>query len=176
MSKLSAQDHAKLRTAFASGKVPEYGEPGYNDFFDLFGELTVAVGGEWENPKSSSSRREVAALVDFWSAICTEGLLLGVAVNQPDLLAAAKEVAASMNLSACMSVFDRVQKCIPPEVQAITEVDARLRWYEAKKNAKFGRTLETLEEEASEGEFGTELLEACMRRILAKPAEFFHEK
>src|SRR5690349_9332483 len=83
MPKLPAAMLRKAKKAMPSGKVPENGEQGYDEFYDLVGELSMAFNGSWERPKAGAAVRQVSALVDLWSAIPADGLLVGVAVNQP---------------------------------------------------------------------------------------------
>ena len=175
MSKLPAPTHERLRKALASGNLPEDpAEPGYNDVYDIYGELWESLAGAWERSGESPARRHVSALIDVWSAIPTDGLLVGVAVNQPEVVAAAIEAARFMKLKTCAELLARIHECIPGEVSSRSEPTSRHEWYDGgKKGRKLAAQLEELEGIAQDGEFGTELLEACFRRVLAEPAEFF---
>lgn len=132
--KLPAALLPKLRTALASGKIPENGEPGYDDVMDACGELGYLFDRAWSKPKES---------------------------------------AAAMKLKVAPPVLAQVAKCMPQELPKLDDVEARLAWYESPKCEPLAENLDELEERIDEADFATELMEACFRRLLAEPGEFF---
>lgn len=173
MSKLPAAARAKLSSALASGKLPDFDDESYNDVYDIFGDLWNALGDEWSQPDASPARRHVAALVELWSTIPSDGLTVGVGVNQPELPAAAVQAAAELKLPKVLALLKRIQKHIPAEVASIDDVEQRLTWYQSDKGEDHAAALEELEQECQDGEFGEELMLGALRRVLAEPAEYF---
>jgi hypothetical protein len=173
MTKLPASMHHKLRAALAPGRIPKTDDPGYDDVFDIWGELWTTIGNAWEDPLQSRTRRHVAALVDLWSAIPPDGLLVGVAVNQPEVVPVAIEAAEAMELPHVRPMLEQISDCIPPEVLFIDDVEDRLSWYQEEEHEPLAERLAELEEEAQDGPFASELMLACLNRTLAEPREFF---
>src|SRR5689334_14087439 len=102
MPKLPADAHRKLAAAMVTGTIPEYGQPGYDDFFDVYGDLGVSLDGDWARAAASPARRHVSALSDLWNAIPADGLLVGVACNQPGVVAAAIDAVTAMKLPVAL--------------------------------------------------------------------------
>lgn len=173
MRKLPATAHAKLAAAFASGKIPDGGDPGYNDFWDIYSDLEPALDDDWANPAASTARRHVSALVSLGNAIPADGLTVGVACNQPGIVAVAIEAADAMNLASIRPTLAKIQACIPPNILALDDAGDRQEWYGSPVGEPLAEKLEAIEQEDEEGELGTVLLEAAVRRVLAQPRESF---
>ena len=177
MDKLPAAVHAKLSKALSGGKLPDFGEDGYDDLYNAFGELWGALGDEWSKPGTSPARRNIAALVEFWSAIPGDGVLVGVAINMPGVLPIAIDAATEMKLNAVRDGLRKVKSHVPEEVVALEDVDDRLEWYNSAKGKKHAARLEAIEEEIQADEaFGTELLLGVMKRVVAERGEFFRAR
>lgn len=175
MDKLSAETHAMLKKAFAKQTIPEQDSPHYNDFFDAWGDLSAMLAEDVVDPKAPAARRQVGALTGIWDAICCDGLLVGVAVNQPESVELARQGAAAMGLSALKPLLDRVAACVPAEVIAIEDVGERLAWYQADEREAMTSELESLEEEIQDEEPATAMMVGCIKRVLAEPALFFEK-
>jgi hypothetical protein len=172
--RMPAETLPQLRAALASGKVPGYGEPGDDVTSEVWGDgLPNILQDAWRKPKNSAARRHVSALCDFWGNICMDGLIVGVAINDPGLVAAAQEAAAAMKLKKAQGILDKVAVCVPAQVTKLKSVDKRLAWYQSPKNEPLVAKLDKLDARINENDFIVELQEAIFRRLLAEPAEFF---
>jgi hypothetical protein len=176
MPKLPNKALVTLKQVVAAGKLPEPEDSIYNEVFDVWGDLLSEFGGEWEKASASKARREVSALVDFWSAIPTDGLVIGIAVNQPGVVATAIDAAKSMKLASLVPLLEQIKKHIPSTVVAMSDVDKRMEWYESAKGESHAAQLGELEEVAQEqAEFGTAIMLGCFRRLTEEPGEFFEK-
>jgi hypothetical protein len=172
--KLPAATLPKLRAALASGKVPAYGEPNDDLVSDIWGDdLPDILQDSWRKPKAPPARRHLSALTEFWGNICGDGLVVGVAINDPGLVPASQEAAAAMKLKTVSRILARVAKCVPDEVLKLKNLDKRLAWYESKKGQAQAAKLEQLEELVNKQDFIDELQVGIFRRLLAEPKEFF---
>lgn len=174
--KLPKAKHNKLVKALSSGRLPDHGEPGYNDVYDIFGDLSIALGEVWTDKNASPVRRHVSALVDFWSAIAFDGLRVGVACNQPHVVPAAIEAAGRLKLPALKRVLTRVQRHIPPSILALEDPEDRLNWYDSRDGEAHARALEELEAEIQDPRLADRLILTILRQTLDEPAEFYRTK
>lgn len=172
--KLPARDHEQLKQAVASGTMLENGSP-HNDFFlgEFWYDLQNAVQDEITDPGANPARRHVGALMAFWDAIPADGVLTGVACNQPEIVAVALDAARAMDLPKIADVIARIQECIPAEVLALGDPGDRADWYDSETGQPSADRLERLEEEFDSGDNVDQLMNACAARILAEPNEFF---
>jgi hypothetical protein len=173
MKKLPAETRTTLQAALASGKLP--GDPddaGYDDVYSAFGELAEALGEAWADPKATPTQRSVAALLGFWEAIPWDGLVVGIAANQPGVVGVALAAAKSMKLPVVAQYLKEVQSHIPAVVIEMDDCVPRNNWYQTPDGEKHAAALEKLEHEIQEGEFGTELLLGALQRVLAEPKDF----
>ena len=174
MTKLPASMHAQLANALSKGAIPEHGEPGYDAFFDVFGEFAATLWEDATNPNAPPIRRHVAALIAIWSAIPPDGVLVGVACNQPEVVPVAIEAAESLQLPTVAAALRAIADCIPKEVTAMPDPSERLDWYGSANGEKSATRLEALYDELTEDEALTNtLMLTCMQQTLAHPTEFF---
>lgn len=172
--KLPARDHERLKQAVASGQMLETGSP-HNDFFlgELWYDLKDAFEDDIIDPGAGPARRHVGTLMVFWDAVVYDGVLIGVACNQPGIVAVALDAARAMGLPKLADVIARIQACIPAEVLSLEDPFDRADWYGSDKGQPLADRLEKLEEEVDSGENVDLLMRACAARILAEPTEFF---
>lgn len=174
MTKLPASMHAQLANALSKGSIPEHGEPGYDAFYDVFGEFAAILWEDATNPNAPQVRRHVAALIAIWSAIPHDGVLVGVACNQPEVVPVAIEAAESLQLPTVVAGLRAIADCIPNEIVVLPDPSDRLEWYGSSKGDKAATRLEALYDELTEDEsFATALMLTCMQQTLANPTEFF---
>lgn len=174
MPKLPHATKLKLEAALAPGKLPESSsDPGYDDVFEAFGELVTEFGAAWEDPDATPAQRDVGALVSFWECIPWNGLLVGVAVNQPGVVAAALN--AAKNLPVVARFLTDIQTHIPAIVVEMGDVEERLRWYESPEGEPHAAALADLEHAIQKGEFGEELLLGSLRRTVAESSDFYED-
>ncbi|MFZ4576060.1 MAG: hypothetical protein ACOYN0_16870 [Phycisphaerales bacterium] len=174
MPKLPSSMKTKLANSLSKGSLPELDEPGYNDFFDVFGKFAATLWEDATNPHASQVRRHVAALVTLWSAIPADGVLTGVACNQPEVVPVAIEAAEALRLPNVAEGLRAIADCIPQEVAALPSPSDRLECYNSPRGQESADRLESLYDILTEDEaFGTALMIGTMQQTLAAPSEFF---
>ena len=174
MTKLPNQMYSNLKAALASGKLPEDSSTReYDVVYDTFGELAQSLLDDWTKPSVSQTRREVSALVGFWEAIPFDGVLIGVAVNQPAIVPASIQAAKSMRLGSVTTLLEEMQSHVPASVIDIEDAEGRIEWYESEDGRGSAAALAQIEEKLNEGDFAEQLLLGVFQRVLAEPEEFF---
>lgn len=159
MPKLPRSTHVKLQSLLAKGKLPKADSTAYDDLDTIFGDLAESLAGKWEKPRVSNTVSYIAALTDHWSTIPGDGLVTGVAVNQPRIVA---------------RLFKRIQRYFPTRIITMKSSGKRLAWYSAGVGAKHAANLERIEEGLFDSDkFGSELMLGCFQRVLFEPAKFF---
>lgn len=166
----------ELRKATCSVRVPEYSEPGHHITFDVLANLCEIHGSLNARSKVHESVHYALTLNNLWTAIQTDGLLIGVAVNHPELAFASFEVAHLLNLPKAKRFLKKVSACIPNKVLKMS-IDDRLDWYESKDGKKLANRLNTLDDHDDEvDDFGQEAILACIECMLDNPDQFFKMK
>lgn len=170
--KLPAKLRTKLKPALALGRFPDdnaASEAAAMAIIDAFAyDLDHNVGS-----LAPANLRRAAALIRLWSDMQGDGLLVGVAANQPELAAIAAEAAKAFGLASARKQLEKVVACIPPDVLKLDDPGDRLDWYESAAGAKLAAKLEKLEEMISDSDFGYTVMWACLRQAGAHPDEFF---
>jgi len=173
MRMLPAAAHAKLSKALAAGTLPDEGDAGDDDVSEIHMDLASALDSAWSDPNASTPRRHVSALIDFWLAVPGDGLLVGVAVNQPGVVAAAIKAAQDLKLPGVLTKLKKIQPHIPAKVLDIDDAEERFAWYESAKGQAHAEALEDLESDLEEAGFINEIVLAPLLLALKHPAEFF---
>ncbi len=167
----------RLKTALASGALPENTDsPDYDVVYDTFGELCEVLLEDWANPSTPQVRRDVAALVAVWETIPFNGVLVGVAANQPGVVAVAVDAARRMKLATVSKVLKDMQAHVPKSVVEMEDAESRLEWYQSSSGRGSAEALEKIEERINEGDFAEQLLLGVFQGVLAEPAEFFEAR
>lgn len=169
---LPAASHKKLQSALKSGRMPKYGKPGFDDAYDVYMDLWIALGSDATRKLASEPRREVGSLINFWNALPTDGMLIGVVVNNAPLVPVALAAATSMKLPRHARILEQTLAYIPPTLMKLS-IDKRLAWTETPEAAPSIKKLEKLEETAQSESLVNGIMEACLKRTLAEPDEFF---
>ncbi|MCC6677247.1 MAG: hypothetical protein IT436_08885 [Phycisphaerales bacterium] len=172
MIKLPASSYEKLIAGLPADSLPGHGEPGFDEVFDVWDELGNELAVEWEEADAPQARREVAALIELSRAVPFDGVVVGIACNQPGLVAAARGAARSMSMPAVGKVLDEMARHVPPEVIALDDPSARLGWYQSEAGAGHAEALEALDERVEE-EISEELMLGCLRRVIRERGLFF---
>lgn len=173
MNKLPATSLSNLKSALASGSIPDFGQPGYDDLFDVWDELGMSLAEDWANAKASPARREVSALTDLHNSIAPDGVLVGVICNQAPVVAPAIAAAASMRLPAVAELLKELAGHIPATILEMDDPEDRLNWYDSPEGVEHSEALEDLEERLQHERIVTDLMLACCRRVINESAEFF---
>jgi hypothetical protein len=173
MRKLSRSMRKNLAKWTDRSSIPEPGDRSYNHFFDLYGELTAIWDDEDLAPESklTATQHGVAALITFGSAVPTDGICVGVVVNEQFALPQARLAAESFGLTQSVSFLDAVISAIPPEVLASLDQDVRIVWYEA--NTELAQTIDELADSEEGRAALTEMMLTAMNTVAQHPEEFF---
>lgn len=173
MIRLPASSFDKLRSGFTGETLPQHGDEGFDEVFDVWDELGNELAQDWEEAGVSPARRDVAALIELSRAVPFDGVLVGIACNQPNLVAVARSAASSMKLPLVSKVLDDMASHITPQVLAQDDPAARLAWYQSDAGAAHADALAALDERVEEPEVMDELMMNCLKRVIRERAEFF---
>jgi hypothetical protein len=175
MSKLSGATLQKLRAAvsptepdqdFADDKLDEM------DAVDALVEVGEALGDAWRDPQESPVRRRVAALVSFHNALPFDGILTGVAVNQPGVIAVGIEAAQAEGAVELVGYLKEIAGCIPAELVSLEDVEQRLSYYDSDAGQRLASRLQHLAGRYYDDGHSTRLMKVCLQRVLRQPTEF----
>lgn len=173
MIRLPASSYEKLVAGLPRDAVPGHGDPGFDDVFDVWDELGNELAAEWEEAEAPAARREVAALIELSRAVPFDGVVVGIACNQPGLVGAARKAAAAMSMPKVGKLLDDMARHVPAAVLALKDPEERLSWYQSDAGSAHAEALEGLEEQVQEEEISDELMLGCLRRVIRERAQFF---
>jgi len=176
MAKLPRSTLRKFEAGIAQGTIPEPDDAAHDGFFSAWSDLWTSLGEDWSKAQASRARREVAALVELSNAVPGDGLVVGIACNQPRLVELAIDAAGSMKQAKLLTALKKIATHIPDAVMSLDHPGARLEWYESRAGKAHAAALEKLEERVQDEDITNSLMLACVRRVIAEPEEFFAGK
>ncbi len=153
--------------------LPEEGEPGYDAFFTAASSLVALYGARdfvGTADKLTTHQRRAGAMLAFSNAMPWDGLVIGVIVNQPEVIAHVREAAAALNLRRVASLITKMRTLIPPGVFQQSSVDDRMASLDADPNTA---KLHALEDSDLAEDARCDMMVAAMRLVLDHPEEFF---
>jgi hypothetical protein len=160
--------------------MPDYDQPGYDAAYDLDQALTELLRKERTRAGLAEMRplrRYYLAIAELNWCVKADGLYVGVAGNDPDILPAAPDAAKALKLRALHRVLAQACKCLPPK--ALLGPRAALRridWYDSPAGTRGASRLEQLEERFHDSEPEEGYVGACLTHALRNPGEFFESE
>lgn len=165
--------HESLREWKNRRCLPKEGEPGHDAFFDGQGDLANLFGaGDFLGPaaKLTVHQRRAGAMLAFSNAMPWDGLVVGVVVNQPELLRHVREAATALKLKRVSSLVAKMLAILPAAVFKLRSGDQRLTCLD---NDPRTLKLSALEDSALAENARCDMMVAATRIILDHPEEFF---
>lgn len=168
---LPASVAEQLQASLAKGKVPKRGTPAAEAFDTAFMDFYSVLEHTWSKKAQPLHWRRAAALITFWLAIPGDGLLIGIACNQPEVVPAALAAAKSLKLARITKYITQVAACIPPAIHKLKDPEDRLIWYESSKGVALAAKLSKLEDRFDP--LIDELTQRIVDIALEHPGDFF---
>lgn len=173
--KLASKDLDALKALCPGNKVPDYPDPKSNDAYDIEALIQESLDNERRRKglkKMSPERRAFYGLSTINSYFKADGLVTGVAMNDPELLAAAIEGAKAMKLEKVAKILEKAAKQFPPR-SSWKSSRKRDAWFETAAGEKAAAKLADLENQLSDAEGRVGFVARCLKYALANPSEFF---
>ncbi len=172
MPKLPAANLAKLKTAFASNHFPDDG-PDADFLYDFVSELHYSTAEDAFEPGPRSARRDVSILLNIWDSIPCDGMITGVFMNQAELVPEAIAIASELGLREQAKLLQQGLALFPAHLVDGHDIHARLEWFRSPEGESVSDEIDQLGDTLEEWEHRGPVYEACLRRVLAEPAQFF---
>jgi hypothetical protein len=149
---------------------------GSNEVYDLELEIEDSLDKERRARRLSGlskPRWAFYALSEFNVNFKGDGLVTGIAINFPDLLADALLAAKHLKLQPVVRALTPALKSLPADFSRRT-ISARSRWFESPAGERAASSLERIEEKVYDAEDAIGgFVKVCMELALREPAEFF---
>ena len=149
---------------------------GSNEVYDFELEIKDSLDKERRARRLSglSKPRSVFyALSEFNVNFKGDGLVTGIAINFPELLADALLAAKHLKLKPVVRALTPAVKLLPADFSKRT-ISARGRWFETPTGERAASSLERIEEKVYDAEDAIGgFVKVCMELALREPAEFF---
>lgn len=175
MRKMKRALHAGLNGWIDRTTTPDTpGEPIYNIFYNMVGELsTLFEDGDLEPAVSllTPNQRRAGAMIWFATALPCDGLHIGVLVNQPYILPHVREAARALKLKDVELVIRAIDTIVPPEVLTMADCEQRYAWYEEHQDVL--EKLDALEAKDSFNDALNTMIQMAMILVADHPDEFF---
>lgn len=170
------KDHlARLQQLCPNGLFQDGGE-GSNEVYDLESEVKDSLDKERRVrglSGLSKPRSAFYALSEFNVNFKGDGLVTGIAINSPELLAEALLAAKHLKLQPVVRALTPALKSLPDDFSKRT-ISARGRWFETPAGERAASSLERIEEKVYDAEDAIGgFVKVCMELALREPAEFF---
>lgn len=174
MKPADAAEIQKLSAWKDRSAIPEAtGTPEYEVFFDIVGSVPTwfEVDDFQETaPSLSATQRRVGAIMLFADALVWDGLITGVLLNQPEIVAHAEEAAEYLGLRNAAATIARIRELVPAEVLELKDLDQRLSWFNEHEDVS--GELEQISDSEELEAVRCDLMLQGMKIIAENPAEF----
>lgn len=173
--KLKSNELAELKRLCPGNKVPTYPDPKSNGIYEVEASIQDALDKERMRKglkHMSPLRRAFYGLSTLNMYFKGDGLAIGVAVNDPELLTAAIEGCKAMKRPKAAMVLEQAARAFPPKT-LWKSLRKREAWFATAAGEKAAAKLEALEDKLDEAEGSNGFVECCIRFALKNPTEFF---
>lgn len=172
MPKLPTADLAKLKSAFALNRFPD-DSPEADFLYGFVAELHYSTAEDAFEAGPRSARRDVSVLLNIWDALPCDGMVTGVFINQAELVPKAIAIASELGLHEQAKLLQRGLALFPTHLVEGHDINTRFEWFQSPEGEAVSDEIERLGEKLEEWEYRGPVYEACFRRVLAEPTEFF---
>lgn len=174
--KLTAAQKQELERILSADSLDAASEQDRNRAHDLDAELTELLDRERSNrglEDMTPERRRYLALTHVNALAKSDGLLTGVAVNDPKLISACADTADALGLDELAELLAEAVTLLPPGWEHPSSTTDPLHWYRSPEGSKAAQRLEALEERFHSTEPVGGYTETCLRYALQHADEFF---
>lgn len=170
MNKLPVELRSVLDAWTERSRIPEYEQPGYNEFYDIVGEVGCLELDE-DEASASARQRIVIMLMQYLTTVPVDGIALGLVVNNPHVLIGARDAARDAGLKRALRYLQSVVDAAPAHVLEIDDPEERFGWFE--QNSDDANKLDELDDTDEAGEAKTDMMLFAMREVAENRDEFF---